>query len=409
METILLYTSLSICLIVLALKLVSSRRKLNLPPSPLLKLPIIGHLYLLKPPLYLTLAKLSTKYGHVFSLHSGTRLVVVVSSPSAAEECFTKNDIVFANRPRLMINKYLGYNSTTVGDFPYGDHWRNLLRLCALEILSTNRLNNFQPIRQHETNLLVHRAFHNSGDNFGTPVDLKSKLFQLSYNIIMRMIAGKRYYGEEEDNEEAKHFQEIIDEITLFAGTSNPVDFMPAIFCWFFRSMEKDLARLGQKIDSFLQGTDTSSVTIEWAMSLLLNHPEVLEKARTEIDNHVVAGFHIPQGTMLLVNTWAIHRDPLLWEDPESFKPERFEGVEVESWKLLAFGMGRRVCPGSGLAQRVVGLALGTLVQCFEWQRVSEDMVDLMEGKGATMPKAEPLMARCEARDIVHKVLSEIS
>ncbi|KAF3628435.1 putative sister chromatid cohesion protein PDS5-like [Capsicum annuum] len=409
METILLYTSLSICLIVLALKLVSSRRKLNLPPSPLLKLPIIGHLYLLKPPLYLTLAKLSTKYGHVFSLHSGTRLVVVVSSPSAAEECFTKNDIVFANRPRLMINKYLGYNSTTVGDFPYGDHWRNLLRLCALEILSTNRLNNFQPIRQHETNLLVHRAFHNSGDNFGTPVDLKSKLFQLSYNIIMRMIAGKRYYGEEEDNEEAKHFQEIIDEITLFAGTSNPVDFMPAIFCWFFRSMEKDLARLGQKIDSFLQGTDTSSVTIEWAMSLLLNHPEVLEKARTEIDNHVVAGFHIPRGTMLLVNTWAIHRDPLLWEDPESFKPERFEGVEVESWKLLAFGMGRRVSPGSGLAQRVVGLALGTLVQCFEWQRVSEDTVDLMEGKGATMPKAEPLMARCEARDIVHKVLSEIS
>ncbi|KAM3286157.1 hypothetical protein P3S67_024956 [Capsicum chacoense] len=88
----------------------------------------------------------------------------------------------------------------------------------------------------------------------------------------MRMIAGKRYYGEEEDNEEAKHFQEIIDEITLFA----------------------DLARLGQKIDSFLQGlidehrTDTSSVTIEWAMSVLLNHPEVLEKGRTEIDNHVV-------------------------------------------------------------------------------------------------------------------------
>ncbi|KAM3363446.1 hypothetical protein P3S68_018300 [Capsicum galapagoense] len=429
METILLYTSLSICLIVLALKLVSSRRKLNLPPSPLLKLPIIGHLYLLKPPLYLTLAKLSTKYGHVFSLHSGTRLVVVVSSPSAAEECFTKNDIVFANRPRLMINKYLGYNSTTVGDLPYGDHWRNLLRLCALEILSTNRLNNFQPIRQHETNLLVHRAFHNSGDNFGTPVDLKSKLFQLSYNIIMRMIAGKRYYGE------AKHFQEIIDEITLFA----------------------DLARLGQKIDSFLQGlidehrhdrrqnimissllaspategTDTSSVTIEWAMSLLLNHPEVLEKLKylrsiiwetlrlypaepmlvphESSDDCKVAGFHIPRGTMLLVNTWAIHRVPLLWEDPESFKPERFEGVEVESWKLLAFGMGRRVCPGSGLAQRVVGLALGTLVQCFEWQRVSEDTVDLMEGKGATMPKAEPLMARCEARDIVHKVLSEIS
>ncbi|MCD9638722.1 hypothetical protein HAX54_022860 [Datura stramonium] len=499
MEANLLYTSLSICLLALALKLVSSRRrKLNLPASPQLKLPIIGHLTLLKPPLYRTLAKLSTKYGPVFSLQLGTRLVVVVSSPSAAEECFTKNDIVFANRPRLLINKYIGYNNTTVGDSPYGDHWRNLRRLCSLEIFSTNRLNNFQPIRQHEINLLVHRVFHNSGDNFGTPVDLKSKLFQMSYNIIMRMVAGKRYYSEETDNEETNHFRELIDEITSFAGTSNPIDFMPAIFRCFFRSMEKDLARLGQKIDAFLQGlidehrhdksrntmidhllslqeseqeyytdqiikgiilvmlnagTDTSSVTIEWAMSLLLNHPEVLEKARIEIDNHVgkdrlvdeadlpklkylqciisetlrlfpaapmlvphessddckVAGFHVPRGTMLLVNAWAIHRDPLLWEDPKNFKPERFEGAEVESWKLLPFGMGRRACPGSGLAQRVVGLALGTLVQCFEWKRVSDEKVDLTEGKGLTMPKAEPLIARCKARDIVHKVLSEIS
>ncbi|KAK4712134.1 hypothetical protein R3W88_006647 [Solanum pinnatisectum] len=489
---------LSICLLVLTLKFIRlRRRKLNLPPSPLLKLPIIGHLYLLKPPVYHTLAKLSTKYGPVFSLQLGSRLVVAISTPSAAEECFTKNDIGFANSPRLTISKYIGYNYTTVGDSPYGDHWRNLRRLCALEIFSNNRLNNFQPIRQHEINHLVHNVIQYHHENGSWKEILWSKLFQMSYNIIMRMVAGKRYY-EEEDNEEANHFQEIIDEITLLAGTSNPVDFMPAIFRCFFRSMEKDLARLGQKIDAFLQGlidehhddrsrntmidhllslqesepeyytdqiikgiilvmlnagTDTSSVTIEWVMSLLLNHPEVLEKARIEIDNHVgkdrlvdeadlpklkylqsiisqtlrlypaapmlvphessedckVADFHVSRGTMLLVNAWAIHRDPLLWEDPDSFKPERFEDVEVESWKLLPFGMGRRACPGSGLAQRVVGLALGTLVQCFEWKRVSDEKVDLTEGKGLTTPKAEPLMVRCKAREIVHKLRSEIS
>lgn len=282
MEATLVYTSLSICLLILVLNLSSSRRrKLNLPPSPLFKLPVIGHLYLLKPPLYRTFADLSTQYGPVFSLQLGTRLVVAVSSPSAAEESFTKNDIVFANRPRLMINKYLGYNNTTVSDSPYGDHWRNLRRLCALEIFSTNRLNNFQPIRRHEINLLVHRVYQTSGGNFGTPVDLKSKLFQMSYNIIMRMIAGKRYFGEEEDNEEANHFQEIIDEIALFGATSNPVDFMPAIFLCFFRSMEKDLARLGQKIDTFLQGLidehrhDRSRNTmIDHLLSLQESEPE---------------------------------------------------------------------------------------------------------------------------------------
>ena len=185
-------------------------------------------------------------------------------------------------------------------------------------------------------------------------------------------------------------------------------------------------------------------------MSLLLNHPRALEKARAEIDNYVgtnrlidepdlsklpylhniiqetfrlfpaaplllphmssdacqIGGFDIPGGTMLLVNAWQIHRDPTIWEDPGSFKPERFEGVKVESSKLMPFGMGRRVCPGSGLAQRVVGLALGSLIQCFEWERIGGEEVDLAEGKGVTMPKAVPLEAKCKARHFAQKVLS---
>lgn len=65
---------------------------------------------------------------------------------------------------------------------------------------------------------------------------------------------------------------------------------------------------------------------------------------------------------MLLVNAWAIHRDPKVWDKPIGFKPKRFEGVEVESSKLMPFGMGRRLCPSSSLAQRVIGLTLGSLI-----------------------------------------------
>nr|XP_027087612.1 cytochrome P450 81D1-like [Coffea arabica] len=141
-------------------------------------------------------------------------------------------------------------------------------------------------------------------------------------------------------------------------------------------------------------GTNTSLVTIEWALSLLLNHLEVLEKARTKLDAQVgtdrlvdehglsnlsylhniiseklwlypaapmlvpnessddckIGGYNIPQGTILLVNAWAVHRDPNVWDDPTSFKPERFEGLQVQPSKLIPFGMGRRSCPGSGLA-----------------------------------------------------------
>ncbi|KAL6277583.1 hypothetical protein ACE6H2_021184 [Prunus campanulata] len=198
-----------------------------------------------------------------------------------------------------------------------------------------------------------------------------------------------------------------------------------------------------------LAGTDTSSVTLEWALSHLLNNPHVLRKARAELDaqldqEHLVdeqnisklpylqsiisetlrlcpaapmllphfaaddctiGGFDVPRGTMVLVNAWAIHRDPQLWDDPEMFKPERFKSGEDLSHKLMPFGMGRRACPGAGLAQRVVGLTLGTLIQCFEWKRVSEEEIDMTEGKGLTMPKYVPLEAMCKTRSIVNELL----
>lgn len=208
----------------------------------------------------------------------------------------------------------------------------------------------------------------------------------------------------------------------------------------------------GVTMNLVFAGTDTAAVTMEWAMSLLLNHPDVLKKAKVELDTCVgqerlleeadlpklhylqniisetfrlcppaplwlphmssancqLGGFDIPRDAMLLVNSWTLHRDPKLWDDPTSFKPERFEGGERgETYKLLPFGTGRRACPGSGLANKVVGLTLGSLIQCYEWERISEKKVDMMEGKGLTMPKMEPLEAMCSAYEILKNVLQD--
>ncbi|KAJ0024371.1 hypothetical protein Pint_08690 [Pistacia integerrima] len=90
----------------------------NLPPTPFPTLPIIGHLYLLKQPLYRTLSKISARYGPIPLLKFGSRRVLLVSSPSVAEECLTKNDITFANRPNLLVGKHLG----TITLASYGLH-----------------------------------------------------------------------------------------------------------------------------------------------------------------------------------------------------------------------------------------------------------------------------------------------
>ncbi|KAF2283781.1 hypothetical protein GH714_015211 [Hevea brasiliensis] len=183
----------------------------NLPPS-LPALPILGHLHLLKETLQRSLQTLSRKYGSIISLRFGSRLVVVVSSPSAVKECFTTNDIIFANRPKLLVGKYIGYNYSMLGTDSYGKQWRNLRRIGTLEIFSSNRLNMCLDTRRDEIKIFLGKLYHVSGHGFAK-VEMKSKFMELTYNIIMRMLSGKRYYGEDTEGlEEARKFREIVEE-----------------------------------------------------------------------------------------------------------------------------------------------------------------------------------------------------
>nr|BAF98467.1 cytochrome P450 [Coptis japonica var. dissecta] len=500
---ILLYFLLFISSI-LVIKFLVPKRYKNLPPGPP-SLPLIGHLHLFKKPLHRTLAKLSDKYGHVLYLQFGSRPVLVVSSPSAAEDCLAKNDIIFANRPHLLMGKILGHDYTTLLWAPYGPNWRNLRKISAIELLSANRLQSYSDIRHDEVKSMVQRL-SGQGNEYRT-VEMKTMIFELTLNVMMTMIAGKRYYGGQvEELEQAKRFQEIVQGTLAISGASNIGDFLPILSWIGIKGIEKKVWNLKEKRDKFLQelieehrisrsggmqtkeknatlidvllslqetepeyytdemilgiiwvllaaGTDTSAVTMEWAMSLLLNNPQVIKKAQAEIDNNleqgrlinesdvnklpylhsiitetlriypagpllvphesseecIVGGYKVPSGTMLLVNVWAIQQDPNIWVEPTKFKPERFDGFEGtrDGFKLMPFGSGRRGCPGEGLAMRVVALALGALIQCFDWERVGEEMVDMSEGPGLTLPKVHPLEAKCRPRSTALNFISQ--
>lgn len=196
----------------------------------------------------------------------------------------------------------------------------------------------------------------------------------------------------------------------------------------------------------FIGGTETTSSTVEWGMAEIIRKPEVHKRLVTELDQVIgqkrffeesdidnlpylqavvkevfrlhpsvpliiprrtneeceVAGYHLPKHCIVYVNVWGIARDPKVWEDPYTFKPERFIGSSVDvkgqDPSLLPFGTGRRSCVGWPLAHRMVHFYLGALLHAFEWECPAEILNDMNERVGLTIQKDKSLLATPKPR-----------
>ena len=237
--------------IFLTIKLLTHRKQ-NLPPSPF-ALPIIGHLHLIKNPLYQPLATLLSKYGPILYLRLGCRRVLVISSPSAVEECFTKNDIIFANRPRTMAGDLVTYNYTSFVWTPYGPLWRNLRRLCVVEIFSSNSVQKFSSIREEEVGNFIRRLFEVSAANGTQRVDLKSLFCLLTMNVMLRVVAGKRGVEDSRDMEAEKIFFREFKNIFFPSVGINICDFFPILRWIGFLGIETNLKELQRTRDEYIQ------------------------------------------------------------------------------------------------------------------------------------------------------------
>ncbi|XP_034708851.1 cytochrome P450 76T24-like [Vitis riparia] len=193
-----------------------------------------------------------------------------------------------------------------------------------------------------------------------------------------------------------------------------------------------------------MAGTHTTSSTIEWAMTELLHKPKTRVKDRSELEevlgkgtrvqesdtaklpylqavvketfrlhppvpliireeagmNSEICGYTVPKSAQVLINVWAIGRDPTTWSDPNEFAPERFLGSEIDvkgqDFELIPFGAGRRICLGLPLAHWMVHLMLASLLHSFDW-KLQGDMkpeeMDMSQKFGVSLQKAQPLLA----------------
>ncbi|KAK1412880.1 hypothetical protein QVD17_34463 [Tagetes erecta] len=472
----------------------SSRVKSHLPPAPF-RLPIIGHLHLLSPILHQSFHKLSTRHGPVYQLFLGSTPCVVVSSPEAAKEFLKTHEHAFLDRPHNSLVKYFAYGGEGFIFARYGTYWKFMKKIIMSEVLNGKKLDLLSPVRHDEVNHFI--TYLSQKAKEGKCVQLQGQLMKLTSNILSRVCMSKRFSDEED---ESKSFIKIITEIAETIGKFNLSDhiwfcknldlqgfgkFSKDVHCRYDALMEKilrehevsrkhdagevkdllsillDIAEdesmeiklTRENIKAFIRellgaGTDTSAISIEWALAELINHPNIMKKAVEEIDRFVgksrllqesdipnlpylqaivketlrlhpsaplilrsstqdssVCGYHIPANTTTFVNAWSLGRDPSHWENPLEFNPERFEGKQLDvrgqHFNFLPFGTGRRMCPGISLGLLTIHVTLGSMIQCFEWKAGENGNlanVDMEEGVGFTVPRANHLVCVPVAR-----------
>ncbi|XP_059306737.1 cytochrome P450 71A4-like [Lycium ferocissimum] len=228
---------------------------------------------------------------------------------------------------------------------------------------------------------------------------------------------------------EAKDFVDVLLEIQNGKETGFPLqrDSLKAIL-----------------LDSFAAGTDTTYTTLDWTMAELLRQPRTMETLQNEVrqlaqgkseiteddlknmqylkaaikeslrlhpaipllipresmeDVKLLGHYHIPAQTQAIVNAWAIGRDPLLWGNPEEYRPERFLNSDIDvkglNCEFIPFGAGRRGCPGSSFAIAVIELAVAKLVHKFNFalpEGLKPEDMDMTESTGITTRRKSPLL-----------------
>ncbi|KAF8728742.1 hypothetical protein HU200_018020 [Digitaria exilis] len=417
--------------------------------------PVIGNLNLIGTLPHRSIHELSSLYGHLMCLRFGSFPVVVASSADMARSFLKTHDLAFIDRPKTAAGKYTTYNYSGLFSSPYGPRLASLHHVRADEVRST--LNG------------LHAAVA-GGEH---AVELREHLYMVNLNVISRMVLGKKYVVDGAGSPTTpEEFSRMIDEHFFLNGVLNVGDLIPWLGWLDVQGYVKRMKRSAKMFDHFLEhvldehderrrrrdgnefvakdmvdvlleladdpnlevpierygvkgftldfiggGTDTSAVTVEWAMSELLRNPEVLAKANEEMDRVIsreclveeeditrlpyleavvketmrlhpvgplltprlcredvsLGGYDIPAGTRVLINVWTISRDPAVWDAPMEFRPERFVGggsgggvdVKGQDFELLPFGSGRRMCPGMSLGLKMVQVILANLVHAF--------------------------------------------
>ncbi|KAI3842564.1 hypothetical protein MKX03_034430 [Papaver bracteatum] len=244
------------------IKSISKKKNSNPKQVPALagSWPLIGHLHLLGGKdqlLFRSFGDIADKYGPAFTIRLGLRRALVISSWEVAKECFTTNDKIFMSRPLSVSLKYMGYNNLIFGFAPYGPYWQELRKIANHEFLSHSKLQYLKHVWDSEIKTSIQELYNKLRLDVKSVVDMKQWFLNLTLNISLKLIVGKRYLGNcsatEDEVDRARRCQKAVREFFRLARFV-PSDGLPCLRWFDLGGYERDMKKTGNELDVALQG-----------------------------------------------------------------------------------------------------------------------------------------------------------
>ncbi|AES70567.2 putative cytochrome P450 [Medicago truncatula] len=307
----------------------SKAKKINskLPPGPR-KLPLIGNIHQLGTLPHQSLAKLAQEYGPLMHMQLGELSCIVVSSQDMAKEIMKTHDLNFANRPPLLAAEIITYGYKGMTFSPHGSYWRQMRKICTMELLTQKRVESFRLQREEELSNLVKDIILSEG----SPINISEKVDSLAYGLTSRTAFGSQVEGKE-------RYRKLMKDVSKMAGGFSLADLYPSIgILKVLTGLRQGIEKLHREMDEILEnvvrshreknletgdkeetgedlvdvllklqkhsdlehplsdnilkatildifsaGSDTTFTILEWAMSELIKNSQVMKKAQAEV------------------------------------------------------------------------------------------------------------------------------
>ncbi|CAI0413546.1 unnamed protein product [Linum tenue] len=409
-----------------------------------------------KPPHH-RLRELAQKYGPVMHLQLGELRHVVISSAEAAKEVLKTHDAPLASSQHLLLRRkgHLIHSLRRVLEADAEDRHRGAPQQQARPLLPLHqgrRGSAFGVVRDNTKSFM---GLVSGGSDLLSGLDLSDLYPSVKF---LPALTGFRAKVTRLHHQADALIKEIVDEHKAArraaaaaggkekeAAADDLVDVLLDLQENCTDDMESSLTDDHIKAvitELFLAASGTLSATMEWTMSELMKNPGVLQKAQEEvrgaigkkgkveeqglddlkymnavikealrmhpagpllvpresIEDVVISGYMVPTGTKVMVNVWAIGRDPSYWADPDTFYPERFLDCSMDfkgrDFEFIPFGAGRRMCSGMYFGTAIVQLALANLLYHFDWKLpdgMKPEELDMSERFGITLRRNSPL------------------